>query len=989
MKHILLLVILCTTTFFIFAAPVWDTPTQVRKGGEIEWLGSSADTPDGKIIYVWSDISSGTRDIYAQKFTLQGSPVWQQPVVISNRSGSQEQPRIIRTTSETYVICWNDYSTNFSENDYSLLCANAINESGSRLWGQEGITICSNQKYKNNIQLIAGSEGSCYFIWEDTRGGEYYAYGQLVNSLGTTQWQDDGIALSPMPTVNSIAINDSGGGFLLGYKNRIDDTQLISVIRYNNTGVSIQETNVFSQQGTNDIKLESFVKYDNNSFICTWQYIEGSSYNVASQKIGNDGAPLWQAPTALFITNDFSDLNEVKCEITSDNKIAISWAIEQLYTDAHLIHIQLLSSEGVPLWGSMWIDQGIGNKGDHAYSLTHDQNGGICILWQDTSFPNNIVAQHIDSAGSGLWGNTGMIVSNHSDYNKPLKASQSNNLICFTWQDQCNGEQGISTQLYNIDGTAQLEANGKNVIMEICGDIIYASPKIIHRSNDTILIWNDGRFSEPQQLYYQIVNDDGICLLEENGRKLIADYNAYATNFSITLGDNDQVAIAWNHSVGDTHKIYAQLIDADGNTLWGEQGLQVSGSDYSFQTNPYISYDNGAFYVGWSKLIQQDHRIAAACQKIVNGQKQWGENGVFITNPNIMNVYNSVIGISGRYLVIKQSEGNSSLLKAQMISPEGIPEAGWPEYGRRIDDYPNSFNDESDPIIQSNDQGMFISWFASREQGKLFAQKISPQGQLLWDSNGLLISDSALMHNQTMDDWGITYLWSLDGSPEKLMYSKYNFDSTPMIADTTVINTTNTNVTFEDFQVCGFLNGGQLVAMNHIEDEIAHITYQYVDQFGSQVGHPAGTLLSNPVNYASNLAVTSDQNNAYIAWNEYAFKRSDPYHNTIWNNDKVGLFLQKLSNDTVGTHDPNAAATMFSLSQNYPNPFNPETTIRYSLPANGQVRMEIYNIKGQKVRTLLNDWQTAGNHEITWYGTDNHDKSVSSGVYFYRLTTGN
>jgi len=78
----------------------------------------------------------------------------------------------------------------------------------------------------------------------------------------------------------------------------------------------------------------------------------------------------------------------------------------------------------------------------------------------------------------------------------------------------------------------------------------------------------------------------------------------------------------------------------------------------------------------------------------------------------------------------------------------------------------------------------------------------------------------------------------------------------------------------------------------------------------------------------------------------------------------------------------------FMLS-NYPNPFNPTTTIKYSLEENSKVDLCIFNIKGQKVKQLLSDQRSAGQHSVVWNGTDNNNKPVSSGIYFYKLKTNN
>ena len=78
----------------------------------------------------------------------------------------------------------------------------------------------------------------------------------------------------------------------------------------------------------------------------------------------------------------------------------------------------------------------------------------------------------------------------------------------------------------------------------------------------------------------------------------------------------------------------------------------------------------------------------------------------------------------------------------------------------------------------------------------------------------------------------------------------------------------------------------------------------------------------------------------------------------------------------------------FEVLQNYPNPFNPTTTIKYSLPSSSKVTIKIYNVLGQEVKTLVNNFQAAGNHRVTWNGDDNLGKRVSSGAYIYRVTAG-
>lgn len=81
---------------------------------------------------------------------------------------------------------------------------------------------------------------------------------------------------------------------------------------------------------------------------------------------------------------------------------------------------------------------------------------------------------------------------------------------------------------------------------------------------------------------------------------------------------------------------------------------------------------------------------------------------------------------------------------------------------------------------------------------------------------------------------------------------------------------------------------------------------------------------------------------------------------------------------------PNGIPTTFNLSQNYPNPFNPTTEIQYSIPKSGIVTLKVYNILGQEVMTLVNQQQTTGSYKV-----DFNASNLASGIYMYRLQSGN
>jgi hypothetical protein len=114
-----------------------------------------------------------------------------------------------------------------------------------------------------------------------------------------------------------------------------------------------------------------------------------------------------------------------------------------------------------------------------------------------------------------------------------------------------------------------------------------------------------------------------------------------------------------------------------------------------------------------------------------------------------------------------------------------------------------------------------------------------------------------------------------------------------------------------------------------------------------------------------------------------------PYTISVSSITALGSFAVGRFRDVVGIEEENNKnlPEEYYLSQNYPNPFNPTTVIGYRLPAAGNVKLSIYNLFGQKIKTLIDSFQNTGEHSIVWDGTDDGNNPVSSGIYFYRLET--
>ena len=97
--------------------------------------------------------------------------------------------------------------------------------------------------------------------------------------------------------------------------------------------------------------------------------------------------------------------------------------------------------------------------------------------------------------------------------------------------------------------------------------------------------------------------------------------------------------------------------------------------------------------------------------------------------------------------------------------------------------------------------------------------------------------------------------------------------------------------------------------------------------------------------------------------------------------DNFGQFV----NTTLNIDQSNTIPDKFRLYTNYPNPFNPATIITYDLPNFSSVELNVYDVRGRKIKSLFSGNLSAGQHKATWTGVDDYGLNVSAGVYIYKL----
>lgn len=187
----------------------------------------------------------------------------------------------------------------------------------------------------------------------------------------------------------------------------------------------------------------------------------------------------------------------------------------------------------------------------------------------------------------------------------------------------------------------------------------------------------------------------------------------------------------------------------------------------------------------------------------------------------------------------------------------------------------------------------------------------------------------------------------------------------------TEVNFVNTRIEYFDFKISNINNEDHTVIIGAIPQMSA----------AAKADLKAGTgVIANLVFEISDPSVTS----VTIETIEVA----DPYHRLMfvyhdYNSDGSIANIRAeypALGDIVAPIDGGILPTVYALEQNYPNPFNPKTSISFALPNSGNVQLKVYNVLGQEVATLVDQYMAAGNHTADWEAG-----AFSSGVYFYRL----
>ena len=532
-----------------------------------------------------------------------------------------------------------------------------------------------------------------------------------------------------------------------------------------------------------------------------------------------------------------------------------------------------------------------------------------------------------------------------------------------------------------------------NAICDLGGE--QAIPKVATSpTGDTYVGWfsND---SGNYDVRLQRLDSQGNEIWDHNGI-LISDNPAmsWLTDWDMTV-DQDNHAILTFQDIRNqgNNNIYAYRISPEGDFVWGDDGLELSNS-VAFDASPKVTVTNtGNAVFAWGVLDE-----VIIMQKISpEGNLLWGDYGITLSCANTYS-WPQLIPVGSDDVIMKFFEDSGVFpmtirhVYAQRFDANG--NAVWSEdtiisNAGGITVWTQVFN-----IISDENNGCFISWHDSRGGGTIsypFVQHVNSDGSIAFTANGVQLSTEANCQNfypESVYDAGndelITYWSQTDGAQN-------NHGITGQKLDTNGNQLWGANgnniISISSLYVLPFAvrtaDGDLMILFEEYTDAVnAYVKAMKLDTDGNYIWPAEQVTMCSVASSKVHSEASQFGNNQIIA---------------VWEDDRNGpkdIYAQNVNLDgtlgpqVIGVEDNLHPEVAGSNLHNYPNPFNPTTTISYQLPENSEVELTIYNLKGQKVQTLVNEVLPAGNNSVIWNGKDSNDKRVGSGIYFYKLKAG-
>ncbi len=662
------------------------------------------------------------------------------------------------------------------------------------------------------------------------------------------------------------------------------------------------------------------------------------------------------------------------------------------------IFAQRLNASSVAQWDNngKQINASALNKGHFRPLLTGSNGSDAIIVWErgPLNFYNyDIYAQKLDSTGNRLWSLNDVVISNMPGtkaFHKIVGDGAGGALITWTYLPGTPGTTDIYAQRVDSGGITMWKNNGVAVCTKAESQ---SNPNIVSDGHGgAIIAWDDSRDGVGMvNIFAQRVDSLGNILWQDGGMEI----NGFSSRQGISgiISDGMGGAIlAWTYS-GSEKGVYVQRIDENGAKQWGDNGVRLSQSFYDQFSCDIVADNKGGVIVVWQDERGQDGDIYA--QRVnAEGKTMWVENGVPVSalagdqaSPVAMSDGNGgVITIWADYRNDAQGD-----LYAQRLNATGIPL--WQKNGLAVSTAPG---EQSFPVIAPDrNKGAIFVW-ADKRNGSdydIYAQLVNKDGRLgeFIDTDNDGIQDKEEMGPQQTDQ-------NYDGNGDKIadhnqgnVASFYTYDKQHYVTLAVPDSLALENVAaidnpkpgaagvpqgatapygFFSFSITGLSTGSHTVATLILDKEPV-VTHYY--KYGPTPGM-AAHWYEFDYDGETGARISSDTVFLYLADG----KRGD-YDTEA--NGRIADPGGPLKIEIISSVPPDERELF--LLESYPNPALNATNIVYAVPENMRTELLVFDLTGKVIKSLFRDQVNKGKHTLVWETSE-----LKSGVYILKLTAG-
>lgn len=881
----------------------------------------------------------------------------------------------------------------------------------------------------NRPTLASDGAGGAYVLWQEMTD---QIYGELrlqhVGPGGEFLWPTDLVVAPRVPTPEEGCRDlsercrswadqyrrlhaDANGAWVAWH----DETDSLKLQHVEPGGLPDPD---FPAQGLSlPITAHDFQLQDNGLGDLLLSYWSGSSLARFVLGIRPDGQ--WLTPAPVRITPTGSSVVRFDCSSTGDGRLLAAWQADetlraQLF-DSNLLALwpangvvvatgvqdlrlartqvpgppyslaystaagwqaQRLDDEGRLLWAAPpWLDLiGGGNPGELRW-FSEDDEGIVYLQLEDETH----YLQRLSHEGSPLWSTETAQFTQAGDHG-------------FVWDMQAGpaGEVrvGWRSSLDLSVNIVRRDLQGQNLLTPeqvVCfrGEAQRGgTPRLIHDGATPLFYWNGTGSAWLQSVDGQS-GELGWGVLE----RPLPEYDGYNTPLTLQTTEGVWVLQMLWRPEPPTYSLGLQRLAADGSALTPLNTVNPAVLEQSVYAEPFDRFlvaDGTNVYVGYNEWSTSSTTTDMRLQRLdEEGHILWGDNGLLIPPPSAGNW--SLAGLApapgGVFAVLHLRETENATLYLQLFDEAGLPQYSDHDGRGRLLDIPvdrwgsgfevqvlgadhilvTSFSYQmTEPrlsLLCLDSQGT-VSWGRSWQSawGDGVVAQFDPQGRLwlaceLGDENGHYVHVERLTA-----DGGTDQLWQV---PLAAMEVQDALTLVHTETEHALVTASEVRWSGEGLRV----KGHQVVDGQPTPDVLFN-----------ELLTPAHLFVQNP------LLAPAPAGDAWLAWYDGRGEEMG------YGNQARVLRLDVLDAGTAVDHPAQPAA--FRLEPNRPNPFNPETTLRFTLAQAGPVRLEIFNLAGQRVRVLQDGELPAGAHSLRFDARDESGRELGSGLYFQRLSAG-